>query len=319
MRSFSGVLCLLPLFCGSAFGWGCEGHQMVGLIARARLTPAASAAVDKLLADNPLDPSQRRFCKDRPADRMADSASWADDMKSQDKTFTWHFVDIPLAVKDAPGGSVAKWCEEIGPSVDGRDRPGCITSAIAYELNILRDKSKTGADRAKALRYLIHFYGDLTQPLHDSDNHDQGGNCTRITLFGQERLENLHGIWDDRLLSRDVNERKSNQSDYAKGIDTEFGAKWQTWGEAKTDVNAWAWEGHEIARSVTYGKLTPPIPVADPALGQTDRDGCNVERAKVEALHVAIAGEYAAVAVPVIRQQLAKAAYRLAGLLNQGF
>lgn len=315
------MLCLLPLICGSAFGWGCEGHQMVGLIARAHLTAEASAAVDKLLADNPLDPAQRRFCRDRPTDPIADSASWADDMKSQDKTFTWHFVDIPLAAerKDVPNGDLSKWCEEVGPSVDGKDRPGCLTSAIAYEWGILRDKSRPGADRARAMRYLIHFYGDLTQPLHDSDNHDQGGNCTRISFFGGERLENLHGIWDDRLLAREVTQRKLNQIEYAKGIDKEFIGKWKAWGESKTDINGWAWEGHEIARSVTYGKLTPPIPVADPALGQTDREGCNVERAKVEGLHVKIAAEYAAAAVPVIRQQLAKSGYRLAGLLNQGF
>ena len=39
-----------------AFGWGCEGHQMIALIARAHLTPAAAAAVDQFLRENPIDP-----------------------------------------------------------------------------------------------------------------------------------------------------------------------------------------------------------------------------------------------------------------------
>src|ERR1700683_3040263 len=89
---------LAPLLTSSAFGWGCEGHQMVALIARAHLTPAVSAAVDELLRDSPIDPAVARFCQDRPADLMADSATWADDSKNQEKTAVWHYIDIPLSV-----------------------------------------------------------------------------------------------------------------------------------------------------------------------------------------------------------------------------
>ena len=210
MRQFFSVCAAALLLAASAFGWGCEGHQMIALIARAHLTPAASAAVDRLLNENPLDPNQKRYCQERPADPMADAASWADDMKSIDKTFTWHFVDIPLAIHKSDSADAMKWCEAIGPSVDGKDRPGCILTAIDYEWNILRDKDQPGPERAKALRYLIHFLGDLSQPLHDADNHDQGGNCTRITFFDREKPENLHAIWDDRMLARDVGARQAS-------------------------------------------------------------------------------------------------------------
>jgi hypothetical protein len=292
---------------------------MIGLIARAHLTPAVSAAVDQLLNDNPLDPNQKRYCQERPADPMADAAAWADDMKSIDKTFTWHFVDIPLGIHQGEAGSsdVMKWCEPIGPSVEGKDRPGCLTSAIDYEWGILRDKSQPGPDRAKALRYLIHFLGDLSQPLHDTDNHDQGGNCTRMTFFSNEKPENLHAIWDERILSRDMHALSASQPQYAAGLDREFAKNWPQWGEAKTDVVAWAWEGHEVAAQVTYGKLKPQIAVAPPAEGQTDRAGCAVGRTQVEAMHIAVGEEYFNEALPVVRRQLAKAAYRLAGLLNQ--
>ena len=321
MRLFLTLFCGLPLLSGSLFGWGCDGHQMVGLIARAHLTPATSAAVDQLLQAYPLDPAAKRYCQNRLEDPMADAASWADDMKSVDKTFTWHFVDIPLGAKqNSPGDTdVSRWCEPIGPSVDSKDRPGCVTTAIAYEWSILRDKNQPGAERAKALRYLVHFMGDLSQPLHDSDNHDQGGNCTRIAFFGQEKPENLHGIWDDRLLSRELAAHHATAEQYGAGLDRDFGKNWQAWGTAKTDVNAWAWEGHEISARVTYGTLNPAIPVADPALGQVDRAGCNVGRSAVEALHVTVGDDYMNATMPVIRQQLAKAGYRLAGLLNQGF
>jgi len=65
-----------------AFGWGCEGHQMIALIARAHLTPVASAQVDRLLAAVPIDPGLNSYCKDRPADPMADAATWADDIRA---------------------------------------------------------------------------------------------------------------------------------------------------------------------------------------------------------------------------------------------
>ena len=74
---------------------------MIALIARAHLTPAASAAVDRLLRENPIDPALNRFCKDRPADPMADAATWADDARNIEKTATGTYIDIPLAVAPA--------------------------------------------------------------------------------------------------------------------------------------------------------------------------------------------------------------------------
>jgi hypothetical protein len=319
MRLLFSICAAAMLLAQPAFGWGCEGHQMIALIARAHLTPAASAAVDQLLKENPLDPAQKRYCQDRPDDPMADAASWADDMKSIDKTFTWHFVDIPLGIHKGDSSDVMQWCEPIGPSVNGKDRPGCITTAIDFEWGILRDRTQPGPERAKALRYVIHFLGDLSQPLHDTDNHDQGGNCTRITFFDHEKPENLHAIWDERMIGHDMEARKSSQLQYAAGLDREFAKSWSQWGEGKTDVLAWAWEGHDIAGRVTYGNLRPQLPVASPADGQVDRAGCDLERTQVEAMHIAIGDEYFKEALPVVRQQLAKAGYRLAGLLNQGF
>ena len=65
----------------SAFGWGCEGHQIVALIASQHLTAQAREGVDQLLKDNPIDPSLSRFCQPVATEPMADSATWADDSK----------------------------------------------------------------------------------------------------------------------------------------------------------------------------------------------------------------------------------------------
>jgi len=300
---------LAPLISSSAFGWGCEGHQMVALIARAHLTPAVSMAVDELLRDSPIDPALNRFCQDRPADPMADAATWADDSKNQEKTSVWHYVDIPLSVVAVT--AIDPWCPPIGPSVDDKSRPGCVTDAIEYELGILRDKSRPVAQRATALRYVIHFVGDIHQPLHDEDNDDQGGNCTAMQFYSEERPVNLHSIWDYKLIEHQLALQKKTQPAYADALNARFNARYATMTKGNDPV-AWAWEGHAIAVSTAYGALQPGIPVETP----NAKIVCNAERDKVQALHIAIGDAYFAKAMPVIDDQLATAGFRLAALLN---
>ena len=287
---------------------------MVALIARAHLTPSASSAVDQLLRENPIDPALSRFCKDRPSDLMADSASWADDAKTIEKTAEWHFIDIPLAVRGYSNEKDAmKWCAPI------EGKPGCIVAAIDYGWALLRDQSQPARVRAKALRYVIHFVGDLSQPLHASDNRDQGGNCTAVRFFSEEKPANLHAIWDYKIIARDLEAAKATQAQYAKNLDESFARNWPSWGESKIDILAWTWESHGLASTVSYGELKPPIPIAPATAGLADQAACNAGRAAVAAEHISIGEEYVGYALPVIREQLAKAGYRLAGLLNQTF
>jgi hypothetical protein len=311
MRVFFLISLALSIPATPAFGWGCEGHQIVALIARAHLTPAASAAVTKLLTDFPMDPKANHPCKD--LDAMVDAATWADDTRSSEKTGPWHYVDIPLSEKD--GRSLAAWCPPVGPSDDGKDRPGCVTDAIEYEWSILLDTSRSGLSRAVALRYLIHFVGDMHQPLHDSDNDDQGGNCTAIQFFAEERPANLHSIWDTKLIQHELGAKKETRADYAKDLDQQFADHWPVWGTSVVDPTAWAWEGSKVARTVTYGNLKPAIAVEQPGVPAD----CSAEREKVSALHIAIGDAYSDAAMPAIGEQLAKAGYRLADLLNRTF
>ena len=287
---------------------------MVALIARAHLSPAASAAIDQLLRENPIDPALNRFCKDRPNDLMADAATWADDIKSTEKTGQWHYVDIPLAVSDSSEDAM-QWCAALGPLQEGKDRTGCILNATAYELRLLRDKDQSAAIRAKALRYVIHFLGDISQPLHDADNHDQGGNCTSIAVSFLDKPANLHGIWDYALLANELQQKKVTQAQLAATIDQEHAGD-QASG---LDLQAWAWEGHAIAATVVYGNLTPKLPVAPADAGLADRPACDAGRAKAAGMHIAIAQPYIDAAMPVIHQQIGRAGYRLADVLNQIF
>lgn len=305
------ILILCAASCVSAFGWGCEGHQIVALIASQHLTPQARAAVEQLLKEHPIDPGLSRFCQPVAADPMADAATWADDSKRGEKTGTWHYLDIPRGVEHA---DLMKYCAPIGESVDGKDRPGCLLTGLEYEYNILKDKSRPPAERATALRYMIHFIGDLHQPLHTTANDDQGGNCTSVTLFGDPKRGNLHGAWDYGIIAHFLKQKNETPAQLATQLDQQYQAKGPGWLHEQIDFGKWIWEGHHVAEKATYDKLHPKLPVAPAENGP----GCAAEREKTTALKIDIDSKYADTAMPVIERQLAKAGYRLADVLNAG-
>lgn len=309
---FLTLLLLLP---ASLSAWGCEGHQMVALIARAHLNPRASAAVNQLLAAHPLDPALKRFCADHMTDKsglgdpLADASTWADDSRNIEKNALWHYVDIPRAETNA---EFARYCAPVGPAVDSKPRPGCVASATEYELGILKNPSAPEADRATALRYVVHFIGDLHQPLHTTDNSDHGGNCTQIQFYDLSHPTNLHAIWDYNLIEHDLAARHVTVVEDATQLDRRFADNWPEWGQSPVAIRAWVWEGHAIANDVVYGKLTPSIPIEAPSPAAD----CPAETQKVRDLHISIGDAYADQVMPTVERQIAKAGYRLADVLN---
>lgn len=314
MRRILWLVLAAPFFPSSALGWGCAGHQIVAMIARAHLTPTVSAAVDALLKSGPIDAALNRNCTD-PADPMVDVTTWADDVRNSAKTGLWHYVDIPLSVTRT-GGSVDAWCPDITTPPVGQNWPGCVTKAIDYNVAVVKDQSRTASDRASALRYVIHLVGDIHQPLHAEDNDDQGGNCTSFQVFKDERPSNLHSIWDSRLIQRSLDDKSITVREYAGALDSRFTARFGAMSSAKADDPVtWSWGSHAFALSAAYGNLQPAIPVEKPDPQLT----CQMERDKVTALHISIDDVYYEKAIAVIEEQLATAGYRLAYLLNSLF
>src|ERR1700732_107170 len=127
-----GVFVCLLLFAvvslpAPAHAWGCEGHQVVALLAEKHMTPHALAMAKKILADGPIDPSLSRYCKQGGADPMADASTWPDDIRGiRPEASPWHYIDIPrgTTVRD-----VEKFCDP---------KESCVTRAIADNLAILR-------------------------------------------------------------------------------------------------------------------------------------------------------------------------------------
>ncbi len=296
-----------------AHAWGCEGHQVVALLAEKHLTPQALAMAKKILADGPIDPALSRYCKAGGIDPLADAATWPDDIRGlRPETAPWHYVDIPLGTSHR---EVEKFCDP---------KEGCVTRAIRDQLEILRSPQADPQKRADALRFVIHFVGDLHQPLHAATNNDQGGNCVPVAFFDtlpQQRNPqtesygpNLHSVWDTNILEKATAGKTVDQ--VAADLDQSFAKKIAHWQKGSTDVDAWAWESYKLAGKDIYGKLPVRDSVETPREIKSCADDDHVSARNLK-LNERIEGQYQDMASPIVRQQLAKAGARLAQLLNQ--
>ena len=185
------LLSLLLLSCGpQAMAWGPQGHQTVAELADRQLRPAARAEVARLLAGEP-SPS------------LAGVADWADEVRAGDsgakRTSQWHFVKFEadcgyVPARDCPGGD-------------------CVIAAINRNFLALADRARPDGERRDALKFLVHFVGDVHQPLHASPMEDKGGNEFQISYEGEG--SNLHQAWDRLILQHGARSPR----DYADALD----------------------------------------------------------------------------------------------------
>jgi S1/P1 Nuclease len=255
----AGVPALLLICCLPSFAWGPEGHILIARIAEAQLKPSVRARVIEILG---------------PGKTMSSVASWADDVRrSRPETGPWHYVDIPI---DEPHLDMQRDCA----------KGECIVAAIAKVEQTVRNRGASAVERREALMFLIHFIGDLHQPLHCSDRNDRGGNELPVLYNG--RRTNLHSVWDsgllghlgteDELFPALTEESARHRKQYAKG-----------------SVKNWAEAGHDAARDTVYG-LLPATPQGTP---------------------VTLGAAYEQPADALIRQQLELGGARLAKVLNR--
>lgn len=181
------VLALTAAY-GAAHAWSATGHMVIAAIAKRDLTPYALSEANRLLK---VGATER-------ADDFITAGPWADDIRSaRPETGNLHFINLHFRTDRK--------------RVDNVPEKDNVTTAIEQNAKILADKTKTDAERADALRFLIHFVGDAHQPLHsvarDSDEHpkgDRGGNDFKIqtpaSMAGTQRPpNNLHSLWDGGL------------------------------------------------------------------------------------------------------------------------
>ncbi len=314
-RTIVGLLLLLVA--QPAFGWGCSGHETVALIALGQLNPHARQMVSSLLAGAPPEPAPHRFCRPTSLAPMADLSTWADDEREREPhTGAWHFLDIPPS---AGRGGLDRFCQT-----------GCVSEAIHEQAAVLRSGQSSRLEKQRALLFVIHFVGDLHEPLHVATNNDRGGNCFPVAfLREQPRLTHpasgayrpeLHGVWDTQLPER-IGRIRHNTHDrdaraFAGSLTREYSRNIAQWRRQPVDVEAWAWESHRIAVRDVYGRLPKPVAVEPPVPVRECSDDHHVSERLAE-LHEELREPYIAAVRPVVREQLAKAGARLAAVLNQ--
>jgi len=281
------ALCIVP---AEAHAWGDEGHEIIGLIAEHYLTPAARSTVEHLLAGDDTGLVTRD---------LAHEATWADKYRDSDRdgarlrynaTRDWHFVD--LEIRDGPDlNSACHGRPRLPQGTPASRGPAhdCVIDKIEQFSAELADPRVDEAERRLALQFLLHLVGDLHQPLHASDDHDQGGNRKLASGPGFSQ-NNLHHDWDVVFLER----LGPGSAAIARSLIARVSeAELLRWSRGTPDE--WALETFAVAKQHAYGLL--------PA-----RSDAGIYR---------LSEAYATDASAVSAQQLTRAGVRLAALLNR--
>ncbi len=210
----------------AAWAWGKEGHRLTALVAEQYLTSTARAKIAKLLG----------------SETLADVAPWADSYRSEHpETGKWHYVNIPsdevkyVRDRDCPVSAT-------DPNARWRD---CVTDRILYFEQRLRDTSLSRDERATALKFLVHFIGDVHQPFHALADA-RGGNEVAVTFLGKGTCGryncNLHGVWDSSL----IEEQGMTEAKYRDHLLQEI--KDRHWDQDANGASAdWANQSHVLA------------------------------------------------------------------------
>ncbi len=246
-----GLLGMTP----DALPLGAQGHRMVAEIAQRHLTEVARARAIELL----------------DGDGLARVSVWADDYRGSPegrRTSTWHYTTLPA------GESYAYTPD------DGNTDVG---EAIRDQEAVLSDVSRSRAERANALKFLVHFVGDVHQPMHVGRDGDRGGNDVTVQWFG--RQTNLHSVWDSGIIGHH-GLSYTEYTDFLDHISVEDVARWQA---DASDV--WIHES-QVLREIAYE-----------AMGENEVPSLGYD--------------YRNAMTPHIERRIVQAGIRLAGVLNR--
>jgi len=167
--------------------WGLTGHRVVGQVADFYLTTKARKAVLQILGESP-----------------AMASNWPDFIKS-DSSYnylsSWHYVNIPGGLDQ---NGVFNFLDA--------GKEANVYNKVPELIATLKDKQKSIEEKRMAMRLLIHFIGDIHQPMHTARKEDLGGNKLTVSWFGKKT--NLHHVWDEEL----VEYQKLSYSEYATAI-----------------------------------------------------------------------------------------------------
>ena len=282
--------CWLLCFCvcGPARAWGDAGHEIIARVADRYLQPQVRSKIKAMLDGD---------TSGLTATDLASEATWADKFRDSDRSDTrvhylqtreWHFVNIELADGDVAAACFGHPALPAGTAASAGPARACVIDKIDQFAAELRDPNTAPQERLLALQFLLHFVGDVHQPLHAGDDHDKGGNEKSVSAAGFT-AGNLHHFWDNEFVRRLGARPAPVAAALIRRISPSQRARWST--GTPTD---WARETFTVAQTHAYGRLPPAGP-----------DGS-----------YKVTPAYVADATSTVSLQLRKAGVRLASVLN---
>ena len=270
--AFLSLNTLLP---PSVQAWGNIGHRTVGYLAEKYLSPGATTYVAALLGDTDI----------------SDAALWADQVKHSHEfhyTDKWHYID---AEDDPPRTCHVDFNRDCIPG------PGCVVSAIVNMTERVNDADLSSYDKGNALKFLLHFIGDVHQPLH-TEAEDVGGN--KILVKWNNKHTNLHAVWDSLIIEKRLNWREGDEEqafakDWANHLYT---ANPTVGGECDNVQDA---QGCALGWASEANKWVCDYVLKDDVEGVEGRN---------------LAGKYYDGALPIVEDLVGKAGRRLAAWIN---
>ena len=253
-------ICSLSFTSHASWWWGMTGHRVVGEVAESLLTVKAKKAIKEILGDESL----------------AMASNWADFIKS-DSNFNylspWHYINLK-------GGLTHDEVMNILVPDTGIN----LYAKLNFVIKELKNKQLEKDKKVMYLRLLIHFVGDLHQPMHVGKPEDQGGNKIKVLWFNDST--NLHSVWDDKLPEY----QKLSYTEWTRAIS--HTTLKQRMGWQKSPIKEWVFESYQLAQGI-YAEITRP--------------------------NQRLSYRYNFDHIETINQQLLKGGVRLAGLLNEIF
>jgi hypothetical protein len=181
---------LLLVLTVSVSAYDAVGHRIIADIAYDNLTDKARAQVDKILGRG----------------GMVYEATWADEVRSDNKyaySYQWHYQDLDDNMTSA---DIKKLLDN--PKAEGEH--------LFFALDSLTRRLRADRNDAEALKFLVHFVGDLHQPMHMGRKDDKGGNKVEFNWFG--RKTNLHSVWDGMIIEN----QKMSYTEYSMYLQDKF-------------------------------------------------------------------------------------------------
>ena len=275
-----------------AWAWGPDGHAAVGDVAAALLTPRAQKQVRALLKGNKLGDY--------------DISTWPDEIRGSQEyeerypgNGLWHFVDFDTFQRYDDDF-------ELKPPKDGQD----VVDQIVRWQKELAAKGASPERKLDALRFLVHFVGDMHQPMHCAFRcGDMGGNMIPVHSFKGRNYSfgpqtpmdysaSVHSVWDDSMVRELMGDRR--RAGFAKFLLEDVGPEQIAWWSQGEPLN-WAEDSYWRARKQAYRWTNGenlPYTWSQPGMDLTSEN-------------------YIDSRLPVAKEQLQKAGVRLARLLNE--